>query len=312
MARDTEKRLNDLLNSSHQSIRRAYLNAVRSVQDSMQLKQLQTLLENGNIEGLVELIESIPQRLSMQVNLEFAQAGNSTSNLIASVTSTPIVFDMASNRAVAIMQNERLRLIRQFTQGQRELVRDIMTEGITRQINPIEQARQFRDSIGLTSYQEKAVQNYKRALENRPSESLRRALRDGRFDRTVVNATQSGKAIPQKKINRMVQRYRERYLKYRAETIGRTEALRAVNHANEEAIDQAVDDGVLDKNEFWEEWSTSGDERVRTSHSTMNGQRVRRGESFISGAGNLLRFPGDPNAPAEETIDCRCLKLIRF
>lgn len=54
------------------------------------------------------------------------------------------------------------------------------------------------------------------------------------------------------------------------------------------------------------EWLTSIDGREREWHGTMDGQIVGIDEPFISGQGNELMFPGDPSAPANEIINCRC------
>lgn len=48
-------------------------------------------------------------------------------------------------------------------------------------------------------------------------------------------------------------------------------------------------------------WVTAGDEHVRESHRSQNGETVKAGTSFKNG----LRFPGDAG-PAEERINCRC------
>ena len=54
-------------------------------------------------------------------------------------------------------------------------------------------------------------------------------------------------------------------------------------------------------------WHTAADERVRPSHQYMHLQRRPLGEPFLSGDGNLLEYPGDRRAPAEDVIRCRCV-----
>ncbi len=59
-------------------------------------------------------------------------------------------------------------------------------------------------------------------------------------------------------------------------------------------------------------WTTVGDDRVRDAHAAADGQR--RGEEGIPGAflvgGEALRYPGDPNGSAENTINCRCSAIF--
>ncbi len=57
------------------------------------------------------------------------------------------------------------------------------------------------------------------------------------------------------------------------------------------------------------EWLTTIDGREREWHETMNGQIRNIDEPFTSGQGNELMYPGDPSAPANEVINCRCALL---
>ena len=87
----------------------------------------------------------------------------------------------------------------------------------------------------------------------------------------------------------------------RAERIARTETISAANAGNLEAMKRT---GVEKK-----EWLSSRDERVRETHQAMDGQTVGVADSFLSPSGATLQFPGDPNAPADEIINCRCVPL---
>lgn len=54
-------------------------------------------------------------------------------------------------------------------------------------------------------------------------------------------------------------------------------------------------------------WTTMQDDRVRDSHTSMEGQCQPVGHAFVSGAGNFLMHPHDPAAPINETAGCRCV-----
>jgi len=67
----------------------------------------------------------------------------------------------------------------------------------------------------------------------------------------------------------------------------------------------------VQKSDGWrrKRWVTARDEAVRDAHaSDGEGQVVAINEPFIVG-GEELMFPGDPQASAENTVNCRCLVL---
>lgn len=51
-----------------------------------------------------------------------------------------------------------------------------------------------------------------------------------------------------------------------------------------------------------QEWLATLDERTRSSHRQLDGERVEVGGKFSNGC----RYPGDPQAPYSETCNCRC------
>ena len=58
-------------------------------------------------------------------------------------------------------------------------------------------------------------------------------------------------------------------------------------------------------------WVSRGDPKVRRSHRQLHGRVRKMGKSFKHFAtGQQLRFPGDPEAPLDEIINCRCGLLL--
>ena len=54
------------------------------------------------------------------------------------------------------------------------------------------------------------------------------------------------------------------------------------------------------------QWQTSRDERVRAAHKAADGQLQLLDDAFDVG-GTPMQYPGDPTAPADLTINCRCI-----
>jgi len=85
--------------------------------------------------------------------------------------------------------------------------------------------------------------------------------------------------------------------KRRAKMIVRTESVRAMNYSQLTAADN-------EKYQTEKTWIAVEDSRTRITHTHagVDGETRDLYDEFSNG----LLFPGDPNGPAEETINCRC------
>lgn len=58
-------------------------------------------------------------------------------------------------------------------------------------------------------------------------------------------------------------------------------------------------------------WISRGDNKVRLLHRQLHGEPVEIDEPFHTWpTGQRLSFPGDPRAPLDATINCRCLMFV--
>lgn len=87
-----------------------------------------------------------------------------------------------------------------------------------------------------------------------------------------------------------------------ARRVAQTERTRVQSQARHMAGQEAADKGIGIANE----WSARM-VNTRESHADLNGKKVMQGEKFRTIWGNELEFPGDPNAPAKEVINCFCV-----
>lgn len=227
------------------------------------------------------------------------------------------VFDQTEPGAVRWAEQNKLDAIREITNEQRDTIREILTAGARSGANPNVVAKEIRDSIGLTVKQEQFVENYRRQLERgQYVDALERQLSSGHSDRVIRSAMAAERSLTTAQIDTAVERYRANFQLYRAETIARTEGLRVAHQASDELYRQAVINGDLEADQIERTWihvpGRTGRKNERVFHATMNGQTRGFGELFISGLGGELRFPGDPEAAAEEVIDCRCVVTTRI
>lgn len=315
-------RLERILSKYEARVRREFMAYVNAIRSDAVLRQIADMLERGDLSAAMLLLESHIAKLAAVLPAVFAAAGVEYADEMArefrKVSPTvAISFDPSFPRAAELSRQNQLRFIREFTESQRAAVRMALEAGFREGWGARRLANEFRDVIGLTDRQERAVQNYRRLLQGGPQTAVYKPalqvdLRDRRYDRLVRRSRRDGEPLTPEQIDRMVSRYRQRYLAYRAETIARTEAGRAAALAQEEALEQAISATGLTRDRVRRVWRTANDARVRDTHSAMNGQERGKGEAFSSLSGAELRFPRDPRGPASEVVNCRCSVAIKI
>ena len=136
-----------------------------------------------------------------------------------------------------------------------------------------------------------------------------RERRDRRFDGIVRKAMADGKPVSAADTDRIVQRYKDRLLQLRGETIARTEAITALRAGRHEAYQQLVESGKVQAKQIIRTWRSAHDSRTRLDHLTLDKTDIRGlDQPFTAPDGSLMAYPGDTSmgASARETIQCRC------
>lgn len=286
----------------------SWLAMITGVKGGLTITRLVDLLSRGDIDAALRTATAgMAQWFANSWTPAYDASAREAALFLQRSLGVPMSFDIASLGPLRHLQDHRMRLVQGFTRQQTEAGMQALQRSFSQGLNPRTTARAFRDSVGLTPRQEQAVSNYRRALEEGQPNALTRRLRDRRFDASARRAVEDGGGLPKKQVDRMVGRYRDRWVKYRSEVIARSESIRSTGGGQRDMFEQAIGEGDLANDQLKREWNTAIDERVRDSHSTMSGQEVVGiDEPFISGLGNQLLYPGDPAAPAEDTVQCRC------
>lgn len=207
---------------------------------------------------------------------------------------TAMAYSGNTTEAANYLRSYELQFAGGISTQARENVRQILIDAVSSGVGPKKTAQSIQDTIGLTPQQLRAVENYRRALESGQYASARQlTLRDKRFDRSM----KPGVPLKPEQIDRMVQRYVERQLRYRAQMIARTETIRALNQGQIEAWRQAQQQGLI--RGMREQW-LPGPEACPQCDSIppMNPWGVDIGEPFVTPYGPLAAPPAHPN--------CRC------
>jgi hypothetical protein len=316
-------RLDQLIAAWEPHLQKAFLDAIYAVRNAAQVDQIVRMLDAGDVDGALRAV-GLDQVQFRAFDKAFESAYESGG--IATTNGLPLIgdaqgfqvrfqFSIRNPQAENWLRQYSSTMISGIVEDQRTMIRDYLRAGLEAGVNPRTTALDLvgrigasglREGgvIGLTASQELWLRNYILELENDLPASLTRALRDRRFDRAVLKAIRTGEPLPADLKVKMATAYKNRALRYRAETIARSETLRALHQAQEDALDQAVQAGLKTETVTMT-WRSAHDLRVRDAHQELDGQSIARGGVFQSSLGPI-RFPGDPNASIANTINCRC------
>lgn len=315
-------------------LKRAYLRAIKALKNDFNVTDTASLIQAGKIsEALKEIQTALEDHGLKAMTAEFNDAVIAGGKLAATIgheqlngedqahASVNFVFDVSNPVTSNFLQEYGANKITGLLDQQKQVVRTILEAGFSEGRNPISVARDIRGVIGLTPNQAKAVSNFRDILENGPegdggtySDYYNYSLRDARYDSSVESAFSDETALSQDRIDTMVERYAQRMLNYRADTIGRTEGISAVSAGNQQVWQQAVADEKIDQKELRRYWVYTDDDKVRDAHVAipeMNPDGVGLDEPFESPLGDIM-FPGDPAAEPGNSINCRCVVIYQI
>lgn len=231
-------------------------------------------------------------------------------------------FDGRNPRAERVARELSSKLVTLIVDDQREAIRAVIEDGISKGRGPrdtaldivgrVNRATGKREGgiVGLNAPQAKAWLKAGEELDALDPAYFERKLRDKRFDPMVRKAIETGKPLSKADRERVLNRYSDRLLRHRGEVIARTETISSLNAGRDQGIRQLIESGNITEDAVRKIWDSSGhDGRTRTSHLLMEGQERRINEPFVTPSGHRLMYPGDTslNAPASETVACRCV-----
>ena len=224
-------------------------------------------------------------------------------------------FDAGNASVQDYLDDTKMGLIQQITDDQRQTIHDIVQNAMTNGDSTDTMKQSIRDVIGLTASQGQNVENYRDELENLDSGALSRALRDGRMDSKIQAAIDIGEPLDPDYIDKAVEAYKNRYINFRSGVIARTESLSAANTGARQGMMQLLDDPSMDGYTVKRTWLATKDNKTRPDHAALNGTSVIGMDAeYQIPDGGTIAYPCDPNADADERIQCRCTekhKIIR-
>jgi hypothetical protein len=330
-----EKQFLEALAKFAPALQRAFIEAMQRITDDAILAQLVEAIKAGDAEAAWRSIgyqQSVMNRFIATLTNTFEYGGNTTIASLpkytadATGTRTALIFNIRDRRAEAWITEHSSSLVQQIEDDIRVNVRSTLADGLAAGRNPnvtaldiigrynAQTGHREGGIIGLGQREETWSRSARAKLETLDKSYFDLVLRDKRFDGIVQKAIDSGKPLPAETVERLITRYRDRALKHRGESIGRTETLAALSRSGYESVRQAMEQSDLPLAATTKEWRSAGDDDVRHSHEAMNGQKVGMDEPFISPVtGARMMHPGDRSlgASAKELVKCRCRARYR-
>lgn len=343
--------IQDALDKLEPAIRDAFLAAIAQITSAIRLKQVEDMIREGDIEGAIEALRLEQgffsplyeaQRGSYMVGGPMALAQTRIRDPYDG-SSFVFSFNGRHDRAERWIRDQSSRLITEVIEEQKEQARIVIREAAEAGQHPRDTAREIVGRVdpatgkregGFIGLDRRRQSVFSKVMDGMTTPEGVRDLvtvpRDGKppfvtlesvneaTKQRILRAYRAGEAVSDADIAISRKQLKNKLLKDRGDTIGRTEALNGLRAGRHEGFEQLVESGNVRQDQVRIRWQATLDGRVRDSHRHLNGETVKLGEFFnpapgvfMQYPGDLLHSPGNPKGLAANVIQCRCLAVYR-
>jgi len=250
--------------------RRQFLSALDKLRKEASASQIVRAIEIGELGAVQSAIKYAKLSVHLEpllgtMNAAIVAAGKVTIQNIG----VAVRFDMRNPFAEQAAITHRARLVRDVSTATQKGIANLVRKGLAEGIPPRDLAKLVKPMIGLTNNQASAALNLRKTL-----------LKHG-VSKEVTSKT--------------VGRYIEKKLRERAETIARTETIRASNAGTQAAWSEARERGLIRVGGEPREWIAAYSERTCPICQALDGETVPFDAVFSNGS---MYPPAHPR--------CRC------
>lgn len=264
---DSWQELHRIADRMMPGVRTAFLDALQSISDEISLSGLVDQLRSGDVEAALATIRTattLPADTIAQIGDQLA-AGTSEAATVAvrglernpdtgELLDPDGTFRRIDQQAVTWAQTHAAALVTNVTDETRRAVRNLIVAGLRGERSPYELARSIERIVGLTAAHAVAVDNYTQGL------------------------AAAGRSAPE--IDRLAGRYAARLRRWRAETIARTETIRAAAHGRRQGWEAAANAGMFNRETARIVWTVTPDDRLCTVCAEQAGTTIGFDEQF--------------------------------
>ena len=272
--------ITSLMDSLESRYRSVFLETIENITNSPDIAEIIRDIRLGNITTIdnatLARIQGV-QLNTYDLTVASRQAMASGGKITAKTVGLEGKFNLQNPRAINAARTLSDELVGTLSKTVTKNLTDIITDAVSGTDSLSETVRRIKDEIGLTTQHSAAVKNYRKNL--------------------IQTGMDKAKALSQS------EKYAKRLLKYRAETIARTEVAIAVNKGQAEFWKQMKDDGSIPPTAM-RIWIAEMDSKTCEICSPLNGELAPIDGSWSTGAG----FFDIPHAHPR----CRCTSGLVF
>lgn len=294
------KNLDDILRAADQAepaTRKALLAALQQIRSDF--PDITALLEAGRIDDAIRIFHQVAPSTVLTEAMRDALLGAATSVARVEAVQIGISFNQVNARAVRWAEREAARQITGLSAALHRTLNSVITDALEAGASPAAVAREIRSLIGLTTNQARSVESL-----------FLQSIKDG---------------VTEDLAARIAERNSARLIRFRAETIARTETIRAANMGQQLVWDEAIDSNLL-PDTAEKVWLATGDDRTCPICAVLDGKVIgvrddfavteratsftRDGATFRVGDTAALKHPTTTRTPPAHPR-CRCSIVLK-
>ncbi len=248
------KGIDDILRAADKAepaARRALLAALNEIRAGF--PDVTALLEAGRIDAAIKLFHAAAPKTLLTEAIRDALLDAATSVARVESVQVGISFNNVNTRAVRWAEREAAKQITGLSTKLHRTLNGIITDAMGSGASPAAVAREIRSLVGLTQPHARFVENL-----------FLSSIRDGVLESHAVSIAERNSA---------------RLIRFRAETIARTETLRAANMGQQLVWDEALDTNLLPETAE-KVWLATGDDRTCPICAVMDGKIIGIRDDF--------------------------------
>lgn len=285
------------LSRSQARAERAVKGSFSAIYATLDTDTIRRQLEFHNYEGAIDVLVLPFRAIGDSLVQTYLNAAHEFTETVGQQIGEHVSFNAAQPRVVNDMRNLRAFFVQDLNESMMRAVRYSLIQDLQHNRDTDTMLRNMLNAIGLTERDLVAIENYREGVLAGDRRALDTVVRDRRFDSSVRRGV-----INEQQLNSMVAAKRRLTRDRSLNRMAQTQGLRAVNMGRDALIQQLIDSDTIRPENVQRTWIAVGDPKTRDTHAAQSGETRGHDEAFSNG----LMYPGDPNGPASEVVNCRC------